>query len=84
VEVVNGLGEMIEMVGAVVLMAAVQRHAVRLALERDARLARQQDQRGIAGSAMPEIDQGHVSRPHTFPQTCPVCGLHGRPHRYKS
>jgi hypothetical protein len=74
VEVVNRLGEMIEMVGAAILMTAVQRHAVRLALERDPRLARQQGQRGIAGSAMPEIDEGHVSRPHTFPQTCPVCG----------
>jgi hypothetical protein len=44
VEVVNGLGEMIEMAIAAVLMTAVQRHAVRLALERDPRLARPQGQ----------------------------------------
>jgi hypothetical protein len=40
VEVVNGLGEMMAMVVTAVLMTALQRHVVRLALERDARLPR--------------------------------------------
>jgi hypothetical protein len=48
-ELLNSVGEMVEMGIAAVLMTAVQRHAVRLALERDPRLARRQRQRRPAG-----------------------------------
>ena len=48
VEVVNGVGDTIAMVVAAVLMTAVQRHAVRLALERDPRLPRQQASRELS------------------------------------
>jgi hypothetical protein len=40
VEVVNALGQTVAMVVAAVLMTALQRHAVRLALERDPHLPR--------------------------------------------
>jgi hypothetical protein len=44
-EVANSIGRLVAMVMAAVLMTAVQRHAVRLALERDPRLPRQRDPR---------------------------------------
>jgi hypothetical protein len=46
VEVINIVGHTMAMAVAAVLMTAVQRHAVRLALERDPRLARRQGRRG--------------------------------------
>jgi hypothetical protein len=80
IEVLNALGRTLMMSGAAFLMTALQRHVVRLALERDPRLPRRQSNALPSCGVLPVPDLS--SHPHS-PQKIPDSpGFRGKPLTY--